>query len=84
MDGAKLITDTMDKIMVDRRTAWAEVFLKESMDRVVMRILAIVRTEYCENQYHRKGKGSLTMEISQGLVGSNHILNRIKWEREKG
>ena len=27
--------------------------------------------EHCENQCHRKGKGSLTMQISQGLVDPN-------------
>lgn len=41
-----------------------------------MKILAIVGTEYCENQYHRKGKGSLTMQISQGLVDPNCSSNR--------
>ena len=75
MDGAKLITDTMEQCLIDRRPAWAEVFLQRNMDRVGMRILAIVRSEYSENEYHRKGKGSLTMEISQGLVGSNQALN---------
>ncbi len=71
MDGAKLVTNTMEQRLVDRRSAWAEAFLRRDVDRVEMKILAIVRSEYCENQYHRKGKGSLTMEISQGLVGSN-------------
>ena len=71
MDGAKSVTDTLDIIVVDRCMAWAEVSLRRGMDRVVIKILAIVRSEYCENQYHRKGKGSLTMEISQGLVGTN-------------
>ena len=36
-----------------------------------MKILAVVGTEYCENQYHRKGKGSLAMQVSQGLVDPN-------------
>ena len=44
MDGAKLVTDTIDKFVVDRRSAWVEVRSKECMDRVEMKILAIVRT----------------------------------------
>ena len=44
MDGAKLATDTIEQRMVGRRSAWAEVFSKESMDRVEMKILAIVRS----------------------------------------
>ena len=75
MDGAKMITDTVEQCLVDRRPAWTEACLKRYVDRVGMKILAIVRSEYCENQYHRKGKGSLTMEISQGLVGSNRPHN---------
>ena len=75
MDGAKVITDTIDQSVIDRRSAWAEAFSREDVDRVEMKILAIVRSEYCENQYRRKGKGSLTMEISQGLVGSNQALS---------
>ena len=42
MDGAKLVTDTVDQWMVDRRSAWAEAFSKEDVDRVGMKILAIV------------------------------------------
>ena len=52
--------------MVGRRPARTEVFLREDMDFVGMRILVVVGTKYCENQYRRKGKGSLTMQISQG------------------
>ena len=33
---------------------------------IEMKILVIVGTEHCENQCRRKGKGSLTMQISQG------------------
>ena len=44
MDGAKLTTDTMEQSLIDRRTAWAEASLKRVVDRVVMRILAIVRS----------------------------------------
>ncbi len=59
--------------MVGRRTARVEVSFQEDMDLVVMRILVGVGTEYCENQYHWKGKGSLAMQISQGLVEPNQI-----------
>jgi hypothetical protein len=45
MDGAKAITDTIDQRMVDRRSAWVEVSSKGGMDRVEMKILAIVRAE---------------------------------------
>ena len=45
MDGAKLITDTIEQCLVGRRSAWTEVCLKECMDRVEMKILAIVRSE---------------------------------------
>ena len=75
MDGAKAITDTIEQCVVDRRPAWAEACSRGCVDRAEMKILAIVRTKYCENQYHRKGKGSLTMEISQGLVGANQARN---------
>ena len=44
MDGAKVITDTIDQRMVDSRLAWAEAFSKGDVDRVGMKILAIVRT----------------------------------------
>ena len=66
MDGAKSITDTIEQRLVGRRFAWVEACSKEYVDRVGMKILAIVRTKYCKNQYRRKGKGSLTMKISQG------------------
>jgi hypothetical protein len=36
-----------------------------------MNILAGVGSKYGENPYRRKGKGSLAMSISQGLVGPN-------------
>ena len=75
MDGAKSVTDTAELNMVGRYPAWAEAFLRRKVDRVGIKILAIVRTKYCENQYHRKGKGFLTMNISQELVGTNQALN---------
>ena len=59
------------KMKVGRRLAWVEVCSKERMDRVEMRILAVVGSKYSENLYHRKGKGSLAMFISQGLIDPN-------------
>ena len=55
--------------MVGERAAWAEAHLRGCVDRVAMKILAVVGTEQGENPCHRKGKGSLAMQISQGLVG---------------
>ena len=46
------------------------------MNHVEMKILAVVGLQQCENHCHRKGKGSLTMQISQGLVDPNLIPNR--------
>ena len=43
------------------------------VDLVEMKILAVVGSEQSENLCHRKGKGSLAMQISQGLVDPNHI-----------
>ncbi len=59
------------KMKVGRRLAWVEVCPRGRMDRVEMRILAVVGSKYGENPYHRKGKGSLAMFISQGLVDPN-------------
>ena len=75
MDGAKSVTYTVEQRMVGRCLAWAEALSKESVDRVGIKILAIVRTEYCENQYHRKGKGFLAMQISQEVVDPNRTRN---------
>ena len=47
MDGAKLVTDTIEQCLVGRRPAWAEVGMRVSMDRAGMKILAIVRSKYC-------------------------------------
>ena len=49
------------RYMVGRRLARAEAFPKGRVDLAGMRILVRVRTKYCENQYHRMGKGSLAM-----------------------
>ena len=41
-----------------------------------MKILVIVGTEQSENLCRRKGKGSLAMNIIQGLVDPNGFRNR--------
>jgi hypothetical protein len=64
MDGAKLVTDTHDRNMVDGRSGWAEAHSKVCVDWPLMRIRVIVGSEYGENPYRRKGKGFLTMYIS--------------------
>ena len=46
-----------------------------------MRILAVVGSEQSENLCHRKGKGSLTMQFSQGVIDPNQSPN---WRKEKG
>ena len=40
-----------------------------------MNILVVVGSKQSESLCHRKGKGSLAMSISQGLVGPNLIHN---------
>ena len=42
MDGAKSVTDTVEQCLIDRRSVWAEAFLKKDVDRIEMKILAIV------------------------------------------
>ena len=47
MDGAKLVTDTIDystEYVVSRRSLRAEAFLQEDVDLIEMKILAIVRS----------------------------------------
>lgn len=45
------------------------------MDRVPTRILVRVVAKYGENPYRRRGKGSLAMFVSQGLVDPKVIFN---------
>lgn len=54
------------------------------MDPLVMKILAVVGTEQSENLCHRKGKGFLTMSISQELVSPNPPHSMRERERETG
>ena len=61
--------------MVGRRSDWVEDLTGVRLDRLEMRILAVVGSKQSENLCHRKGKGSLTMEINQGSVNPNLIHN---------
>ena len=61
--------------MVDRRYVRVKVFLRRDMNLIKMKILVVVRSKQSENLCHRKGKGSLTMSISQGLVDPNCVHN---------
>lgn len=44
MEGTKSFTDTLDREsdVVRRRIIWVEVSLKKEMDRIIMKILAVV------------------------------------------
>ncbi len=57
--------------MVDRRFVRAKACLRGYVNLIEMKILVVVRSKQSENLCHRKGKGSLTMSISQGLVNPN-------------
>ncbi len=61
--------------MVDRRFVRAKACLKEYVNLMKMKILVVVRSKQSETLCHRKGKGSLTMSISQGLVDPNCAHN---------
>ena len=68
MDGAKQspIPLASARIAIGGRSVRLEASSRGGVDLSLTRILAIVRTKYSENLYHRKGKGSLAMKISQG------------------
>lgn len=51
------------------------------MDRAGLQILVAVAAKSGENPLRRKGKGSLAMFVSQGLVGPKGFLNT---KRPKG
>ena len=58
MDGAKSATDTTGDcttVAVDRRSVRAKACPRGHVNLSEMKILVGVGTEYCENQYHRKG-----------------------------
>ena len=67
--------------MVGRCSARAEACLRRHVDLVEIRILVIVRTEKCENHFHRKGKGSLALSISQGLASPKSFPNWKTWRK---
>lgn len=56
--------------------------MRKEVDLKEMRILAVVGAEQSENLCHRKGKGSLTIQISQGLVDPNRF-QKLKCEKGK-
>ena len=74
MDGAKHNTDTLAVpsmgIRVSRRAFCAEAFSRELVEREAMRILVIVGCDILENRIRRKGKVSLAIYVSQGLVST--------------
>ena len=57
-------------VLVSRRTFCAEDFSRERLEREVMRILVIVGCNILENRMRRKGKVSLAIYVSQGLVST--------------
>ena len=67
-------------IVIGWRFDRAEARSRECVDLSKMKILAEVGAEKSEKLFHRKGKGSLAMSISQGLVDPNHVqkLNKGK------
>ena len=74
MDGAKHSTDTLAalsmSVRVSRRVFCAEGFSRERLEREAMRILVIVGCDFPENGKGRKGKVSLAIYVSQGLVST--------------
>ncbi len=57
-------------VLVSRRGFCAEAFSRESVERKPMRILVIVGCDFSENEKCRKGKVSLAIYVSQGLVST--------------
>ena len=74
MDRAKYNTDTLaalfESVRVSRRAFCTEDFSRERLERKAMRILAIVGCDSTENVECRKGKVSLAIYVSQGLVST--------------
>ena len=72
MDGAKHNTETLEFIQMDklvsRRGFCVEFSSRGGMERKPTRILAIVGSDFPENGKRRKGKVSLAIFVSQGLV----------------
>ena len=61
--------------MVGRRSDRVEGFMRVNLDQLEMRILVVVGSKQSENLCRRRGKGSLTMSVSQGLVNPNLTRN---------
>ena len=58
------------RVLVSRRAFCAEAFSRESVEQKAMRILVIVGCDFPENGKGRKGKVSLAISFSQGLVST--------------
>ena len=54
--------------LVGGRAIWTEVSSRGGVDRMVSWILVKVAEKNRENRFRRKGKGSLAMFVSRGLV----------------
>ena len=74
MDGTKHNTETLEftqkSKLVSRRGFCTEFSSREGLERKPTRILVIVGSDFPENGKHRKGKVSLAIFFSQGLVSS--------------
>jgi hypothetical protein len=74
MDRAKHGTDTLAalgmRVRVSRRLFCAEASSREGVERKGMRILVVVGCDFSENEKRRKGKVSLAIYFSQGLVST--------------
>lgn len=57
---------------------WAEALSKEGVDRIGIRIQAVVAAKRGENPLRRKDQGSSDMVIRGGLAGPNMYLNRVR------
>jgi hypothetical protein len=58
------------RVLISRRGFCTEDFSRERLERKPMRILAVVRCDSPENGEGRKGKVSLAISFSQGLVST--------------
>ena len=76
MDGTKLVTDTKD-IEICGRQAFCQdrSYSVKNGGPGRNENPVVVGSEQSENLCHRKGKGSLTIQISQGLVNPNPTHN---------
>ncbi|RLC60321.1 MAG: hypothetical protein DRI01_10315 [Chloroflexi bacterium] len=57
-------------VLVSRHSFCVEAFSREGVEQKEKRILVVVRSYLSEKERRRKGKGSLAITISQGLVSS--------------